>query len=74
MMKQLAGLALLRMQHTQRVTRITQELLREQADVCRTAILMSVEVTHEVCWLTCAAPALRGRGRRIVSLTTTSST
>lgn len=66
--------SMLRMQHTQRVTRITQELLREQADVCRSAILKSVKVTHEVCWLTRAAPALRGRGRRIVSLTTTNST
>lgn len=74
MMEAVGRPSLLRIQHTQPVTRITQELLREQADVCRTAILMSVEVTHEVCWPTRAAPALRGRGRRIVSLTTTSFT
>lgn len=64
--------SMLRIQHPQRVTRIPQELLREQADVCGTAILTYVEVTHGVCWLTQAAPALRGRGRRIVSLTTSS--
>lgn len=57
--------SMLRIQHPQRVTRIPQELLREQADVCGT-------VTHGVCWLTQAAPALRGRGRRIVRLTTSS--
>lgn len=34
--------SMLRIQHMQRVTRIPQELLREQADVCGTAILMYV--------------------------------
>lgn len=54
--------SMLRIQHTQRVTRIPQELLREQADVCGTAILMYVEVTHGVCWLAhTGSPSTQGQ-------------